>query len=345
MCPYAFSHCPEGPASGQDTFLEGQLSFLFSQFFGPPSTGGLQTGYFVVSVQNFLIHRALPVTQVAIRAFIGALMRSAIHVFECCEHIRPSQEALGSVYSLPDLILVVLDRDRYIPLAIHNIAKVGLLVGGVDFLDLQGHISSQLTAYSHYPALGGIHSHFPSARTFGYGIQCGFSPGMREVIPGTRTPRTPLNISLMKKSKSVGEVVHPFSTPHRYSMGLETSFPTLTAIFGASYMPLIILRSLPPMPTDRSLCSMAIWEARSSPFLGTGTTTEVSRHVGITPVSYIKLIILFIILASGNVGDGSAITSFHTSDGTPSAPGALLFGVSASASVISDHNIVLSHSG
>ncbi|OMJ17594.1 hypothetical protein AYI70_g5881 [Smittium culicis] len=55
--------------------------------------------------------------------------------------------------------------------------------------------------------------------------------------------------------------------------------------------------------------------------------------------------ILFTILASGDVGDGSAITSFHTSDGTRSAPGALLFGVSASASVISDHNIVLSHSG
>ncbi|OMJ10950.1 hypothetical protein AYI70_g10006, partial [Smittium culicis] len=49
MCPYAFSQCPEGPASGPDTLLEGQPSCLFSQFFGPPSTGGLQTGYFVVS--------------------------------------------------------------------------------------------------------------------------------------------------------------------------------------------------------------------------------------------------------------------------------------------------------
>ncbi|OMJ11845.1 hypothetical protein AYI70_g9462, partial [Smittium culicis] len=87
----------------------------------------------------------------------------------CCEHIRPSQEAVGSVYSFPDLIIVVLDRPRYIPLAIHNIAQIGLLVGGVDFLALQGHISSQLPAYSHYPALGGIHSHFPSVRQFGYG--------------------------------------------------------------------------------------------------------------------------------------------------------------------------------
>ncbi|OMJ18373.1 hypothetical protein AYI70_g5386 [Smittium culicis] len=78
-----------------------------------------------------------------------------------------------SEYSLPGLILVVLDRPRYIPLYIHNIAQVGVLVGGVDFLTLQGHISSQLLAYSHYPALGGIHSHFPSVRPFGYGIQCG----------------------------------------------------------------------------------------------------------------------------------------------------------------------------
>ncbi|OMJ18964.1 hypothetical protein AYI70_g5025, partial [Smittium culicis] len=82
----------------------------------------------------------------------------------CCEHIRPSQEAVGSVYSLPDLVLVVFDRPRYIPLAIHNIAQVGVLVCGVDFLALQGHISSQLPAYSHYPALGGIHGHFPSVR-------------------------------------------------------------------------------------------------------------------------------------------------------------------------------------
>ncbi|OMJ15129.1 hypothetical protein AYI70_g7463, partial [Smittium culicis] len=145
-------------------------------------------------------------------------------------------------------------RSLYIPLAIHNIAQVGVLVGGVDFLALQGHISGQLPAYRHYPALGGIHSHFPSVRPFGYGIQCDFSPGMREVSPGTRTPRMFLNISLMKKSKSIGEAGHPCRTPQRYSVGLETSFPTLTAIFGASYMPLIILRSLPPMPTDRSLC-------------------------------------------------------------------------------------------
>ncbi|OMJ09779.1 hypothetical protein AYI70_g10731, partial [Smittium culicis] len=105
-------------------------------------------------------------------------------------------------------------RKLYIPLAIHNIAQVGVLDGAVDFLALQGHISSQLPAYSHYPALGGIHSHFPSVRPFGNGIQCGFSPGMREVSPGTRTPRTPLNISLMKKSKSIGEAGHPCRTPH-----------------------------------------------------------------------------------------------------------------------------------
>ncbi|OMJ19788.1 hypothetical protein AYI70_g4516 [Smittium culicis] len=91
----------------------------------------------------------------------------------CCEHIRPSQEAVGSVYRLPDNVIVVLDRPRYIQLTIHNIAQVGVLVGGVDFLALQGHISSHLPAYSNYPALGGIHSHFPSVRPFGYGDQCG----------------------------------------------------------------------------------------------------------------------------------------------------------------------------
>ncbi|OMJ26778.1 hypothetical protein AYI69_g3807 [Smittium culicis] len=59
-----------------------------------------------------------------------------------------------------------------VPLAIHNIAQVGLLVGGVDFLALQGHISGHLPAYCHNPALGGIHSHFPSVRPFGYGVKC-----------------------------------------------------------------------------------------------------------------------------------------------------------------------------
>ncbi|OMJ07704.1 hypothetical protein AYI69_g11355 [Smittium culicis] len=43
-----------------------------------------------------------------------------------------------SVHSLPDLVLVVLDRTRYIPLAIHNIAQVGVLVGGVDFFGPAG---------------------------------------------------------------------------------------------------------------------------------------------------------------------------------------------------------------
>ncbi|OMJ27948.1 hypothetical protein AYI69_g2594 [Smittium culicis] len=85
---------------------------------------------------------------------------------------QPSQEAVRSVHSLPDLVLVVIDRPRYIPLAIHNIAQVGVLVGDVDFLALQGHISGQLPVYSHYPALGGIHSHFPSVRPFGNGVQC-----------------------------------------------------------------------------------------------------------------------------------------------------------------------------
>ncbi|OMJ15614.1 hypothetical protein AYI70_g7150, partial [Smittium culicis] len=89
-----------------------------------------------------------------------AVWNVPILIFQCPEGPASCPDTLleGSVYSLPDLILVVLDRPRYIPLAIHNIAQVGVLVGGVDFLALQGHISSQLPAYSHYPALGGIHS-------------------------------------------------------------------------------------------------------------------------------------------------------------------------------------------
>ncbi|OMJ12605.1 hypothetical protein AYI70_g9004 [Smittium culicis] len=124
-----------------------------------------------------------------------------------------SQEAVSSVYRLPDLALVVQYRPRYVLLAIHNIAQVGVLVGGVNFLALQGHISGQLPAYCHYPALGGIHSHFPSVRPFGYGVQCIFSPGMREVSPGTRTPLTPLNISLMKNSNGISEAERSYRTP------------------------------------------------------------------------------------------------------------------------------------
>ncbi|OMJ12032.1 hypothetical protein AYI70_g9349 [Smittium culicis] len=140
MCPYALSQCHDGPESGPDTLLEDKISCHFAYF---------------------LVHR-IPVDD-----------RPAISSFPCCEHISRSQEAVGSVYSLSDLILIVLDRPRYIPLAINNIAQVGVLVGGVDFLALQGHISSQHPAYSHYPALGGIHSHFRSVRPFDYGVKCG----------------------------------------------------------------------------------------------------------------------------------------------------------------------------
>ncbi|OMJ15568.1 hypothetical protein AYI70_g7187, partial [Smittium culicis] len=50
-------------------------------------------------------------------------------------------------------------------------------------------------------------------------------------------------------------------------------------------------------------------------------------------------------IARLDVGVGSAINSFHTSDGIPSAPGALLFGVSASAPMILVQIMVFSHSG
>ncbi|OMJ14193.1 hypothetical protein AYI69_g8699 [Smittium culicis] len=109
-------------------------------------------------------------TLATIRIALSSSDCLGLHLFY--EHIRPSQKAVGSVYSLPGLIIVVPDRSRYIPQAIHNIAQVGVLVGGVDFLALQGHICGQLPTYSHYPALGGIHSHFPRVRLFGYGVQC-----------------------------------------------------------------------------------------------------------------------------------------------------------------------------
>ncbi|OMJ24991.1 hypothetical protein AYI69_g4436 [Smittium culicis] len=64
MCPYAFSQCPEGPASGPDTFQEGQTGCNFPQFFFPPSTADA-TGHIGG-------HPDL----------IGSLMKSKINVFE-----------------------------------------------------------------------------------------------------------------------------------------------------------------------------------------------------------------------------------------------------------------------
>ncbi|OMJ11805.1 hypothetical protein AYI69_g9702 [Smittium culicis] len=129
MYPYAFSQCPEDPASGPDTQLVGQPSFIFPSFpaHHPPHSIGIRT-----ELMNLIL----------------------------------------MAVSTSDRL-----RNLYIPLAIHNITQVGVLVGGVDFLALQGHISGQLPAYSHYLALGGIHSHFPSVRPFGYGIQRGLQIG------------------------------------------------------------------------------------------------------------------------------------------------------------------------
>ncbi|OMJ23284.1 hypothetical protein AYI70_g2369 [Smittium culicis] len=124
--------------------------------------------FFEFLVDDFHVRQAPGGPECAHKHFHNALKVQ----LQCCEHIGPSQEAVRSVYSLPDHILVVLDRPRYIPLAIHNIAQVGVVVGEVDFLALQGHISSQLSAYRHYPALGGIHSHFPIVQPFGNGVQC-----------------------------------------------------------------------------------------------------------------------------------------------------------------------------
>ncbi|OMJ19332.1 hypothetical protein AYI70_g4801 [Smittium culicis] len=49
MFPYAFFQCPGDPTSGPDKLLEGQPRCIFSRFSNPPSTGGKQTDYFVVS--------------------------------------------------------------------------------------------------------------------------------------------------------------------------------------------------------------------------------------------------------------------------------------------------------
>ncbi|OMJ29879.1 hypothetical protein AYI69_g595 [Smittium culicis] len=127
-------------------------------------------------------------------------------------------ESCRQRYNLLDIIL---DRPRYVPFAIHDIAQVSVLVGEVSFFTLWGYIISQFPAYSHYPTLGGIHNHIPSVRPFGYGIQCTNSiPGMREVSTGTRTERTPLKISFMNKSKSIGEIGHHCGTQQKYSGGV-----------------------------------------------------------------------------------------------------------------------------
>ncbi|OLY79596.1 hypothetical protein AYI68_g6328, partial [Smittium mucronatum] len=44
--PFAFSRCPGGQVSGQDTAAEYSSSFLFYRFFGPPST---EDGFYLQS--------------------------------------------------------------------------------------------------------------------------------------------------------------------------------------------------------------------------------------------------------------------------------------------------------
>ncbi|OMJ13404.1 hypothetical protein AYI69_g9019 [Smittium culicis] len=59
------------------------------------------------------------------------------------------------------------------------------------------------------------------------------SSGILLGIPGTSTPATPYNMSLIKKSNSIGETGHPWRTPQWYSEGSEMSSPILTAILGS----------------------------------------------------------------------------------------------------------------
>ncbi|OMJ16118.1 hypothetical protein AYI70_g6806, partial [Smittium culicis] len=175
--------------------------------------------------------------------------------------IMPSQPLMSSMAAE----LPMFDRHRYVPLAIHNIAQVGYwsVVSNFWTCRVISVVKSPLIVIiphlEAFAAISQVSDHLEmvfnsicrsaddSANSTASSANS--STGMREVSPGTHTPHTPLNISLMKKSNSIGEAGHPFRTPQRL-----------------------------------------------------------------------------------DVSDGSAITSFHTSDGTPSAPGALLLGVSRSAS-------------
>ncbi|OMJ26202.1 hypothetical protein AYI70_g349 [Smittium culicis] len=52
MCSYAFSQCPEGPASGPDTLLEGQTSCIFCRFSDPPVDVRLVISSFPVNYRD-----------------------------------------------------------------------------------------------------------------------------------------------------------------------------------------------------------------------------------------------------------------------------------------------------
>ncbi|OMJ15431.1 hypothetical protein AYI69_g8196 [Smittium culicis] len=117
------------------------------------------------------------------------------------------------IYSHPDVDIFFLVITESLTLSIHIIAQVGVVVGGVDFLALQGHISGKIPANSHSLAVEGIRAHFPSEKTFSMvsseassttdesfnssPLSSNSSPGMREVNSGTHTPRVFLKILLM----------------------------------------------------------------------------------------------------------------------------------------------------
>ncbi|OMJ27502.1 hypothetical protein AYI69_g3063 [Smittium culicis] len=105
------------------------------------------------------------------------------------------------------------NRPIHIPLSIHSIAQVGVLVGRDNFLAMLGHISSQLPAIiitSNLEAFTAI-SQVSEHTVMAFSAACksaddsanstassaNSSLGIREVSPGTRTPRMFLNISLM----------------------------------------------------------------------------------------------------------------------------------------------------
>ncbi|OMJ11196.1 hypothetical protein AYI69_g9926 [Smittium culicis] len=69
------------------------------------------------------------------------------------------------------LFLLLLILSCTPPLAIHDIAQVGVLFSGTDGLPLQRQFGRIVAVDSHDRTLGGIHSHFPGVRPHSDGVQ------------------------------------------------------------------------------------------------------------------------------------------------------------------------------
>ncbi|OMJ11207.1 hypothetical protein AYI69_g9919 [Smittium culicis] len=135
--------------------------------------------------QYIFVHLELPVTQVDFLALTGLFMRSEIHVLDASHLIKarswtvlvwknteviPSSSRIRSMAALfPTLetsrvawSITVCICSRYIPLAIYDIAQVGVVVSSSGGLQLQCHFDYIITIDGHDRALGCIQCHFPS---------------------------------------------------------------------------------------------------------------------------------------------------------------------------------------